>query len=292
MADGRAIVFRMRLLGPVLLLVATASCGDGLFSKFDDSHGKSGGDADNGLFGGSGLDGGAGGGEGSSDCSPNLTGLVRDFKAKAAPGGHPDFQAFSAPSPTTGLVERELGADRKPVFRSTTGDGSNGQQLAGKAAFDQWYRNTDGVNLPFEYVLPLVPGPDGIATFSSNAFFPIDNRGFGNSGKDANDQDRNFHFTFELHLEFIYRGGETFTFTGDDDLWTFINGKLAIDLGGLHPAHSDSIDLDARAEELGIEKGKTYTLDVFHAERRTNASNFRIDTTLQFTNCAPILLPN
>ena len=87
------------------------------------------------------------------------------------------------------------------------------------------------------------------------------------------------------------RGGETFQFTGDDDLWTFINGKLAIDLGGLHPARSASISLDERAAELGIEKGKTYPLDVFHAERHTNASNFRIDTTLQFTNCGAILIP-
>ena len=40
-----------------------------------------------------------------------------------------------------------------------------------------------------------------------------------------------------------------------------------------------------------IEKGKKYPLDVFHAERRTNASTFRIDTTLEFVNCGAILLP-
>ncbi len=242
--------------------------------------------------GGSGF---VGGGEGATtapaNCKPNLTGLVRDFRGRDEPGGHPDFEAYDGKKPSLGLVGPTLGPDRKPVFASIRGD-SNQDQLTSEAAFNQWYRNTEGVNQAFEFELPLVAGADGIATYSNSFFFPIDGRGFGASGRDTKNVEHNFHFTFELHLEFVYRGGETFKFTGDDDLWTFINGKLAIDLGGLHPAQSDSIELDARAAELGIEKGNTYPLEVFHAERHTNASNFRIDTTLVFTNCGAILLPN
>ena len=68
----------------------------------------------------------------------------------------------------------------------------------------------------------------------------------------------NFHFTSEIHTQFTYEGGEVFTFTGDDDLWMFINGRLAIDLGGLHPSLSASIDLDAFAGQLQIATGNTY----------------------------------
>ena len=90
-------------------------------------------------------------------------------------------------------------------------------------------------------------------------------------------------------MEFYYGGGEEFTFSGDDDLWVFINDKLAIDLGGLHPEQTDTLDVDARAAELGLVVGQTYPLDLFHAERHTNASNFRIQSSLNFSNCDPIV---
>ncbi len=117
-----------------------------------------------------------------------------------------------------------------------------------------------------------------------NAFFPLDSLGFGNQG-----EDNNFHFTTELHTQFKYNGGETFRFTGDDDLWVFINDRLAIDIGGIHGAANEEVNLDASAADLGISIGQIYSLDLFHAERHTSESNFRVDTNLEFVDCGEIL---
>src|SRR6185503_21330878 len=92
--------------------------------------------------------------------------------------------------------------------------------------------------------------------------------------------DHNFYFTTEIHATFRYQGGEKFDFRGDDDVWVFVNRKLALDLGGPHPPVAGSIDFDAQATALGISRGGTYSMDVFHAERAVFDSNFRIVTSV------------
>lgn len=245
-----------------------------------------------------------------------LVGVVRDFRERTAASGHTDFErrpdrGFGL---YCGNVATLLGEDGKPVFTGagsliktqwhdsagrpiawTLFDASRGDLpgmtnglstggITSAESFSQWFRDVPGVNLSMPVTLTFNRQADGSYVFddksdpayqSLGGFFPIEHQLLGNPGGSP---DRNFHFTFELNTEFTYHadGNQVFKFIGDDDVWVFIDRRLVIDLGGVHGATEQYVDLN----RLGLEDGQTYRLDFFFAERHRTQSNFRVQTNL------------
>lgn len=251
-----------------------------------------------------------------------LTGIVRDFREKYDPDGHPDFEQ----KPDLGFghycgnVAPYIGDDRKPVYTGegwkmrsqwkdaegrpicyTLYDAEAGDTMGCKGGastggiqsadtFNQWFNDVPGMNMSTASGLTLTfwLAEDGSYVFDDKedplystlgGFFPIEDQLFGNPGGTP---DRNFHFTFELHTEFTYDSSrdQKFQFIGDDDVWVYINDQLVIDLGGVHAATEQYVDLN----RLDLVDGESYTLDFFFAERHRTQSNFRIVTNLALEN--------
>ena len=268
-----------------------------------------------------------------------ISGTIRDFRDSTQCGGHPDFDNPSRVSGhRAGMVKTLLSADGKPQlltgsvkairtqFRDAQGNPiaptqynpslgdvagtlhtSNYRAIGGTSTFNQWFRDTPGVNLsePFTLLLRRTLDGSGRTTYVFDSlqaepfiddgdgpmldgFFPIEGRLYGNSGMRTASgvtRDRNFSFTLELESQFTYRAGtaQTFTFRGDDDVWVFIDGKLVIDLGGIHGPISQVVHLD----RLGLVDGQTYPLKLFFAERRPTGCNFRIASNFPLASPLP-----
>jgi fibro-slime domain-containing protein len=219
------------------------------------------------------TDAGWGACDGPQPGPPTLTAAIWDFTP-----AHPDFGADGAVGLDFGVVAPDLGTDDKPVYAS---DAST-PTTHGAFYFNEWYRDTPGPNPGFDAgpvnertsiqlaLAPLAINPRVYAYNEAN-FFPVDGELFGNEGL------HNYYFTLEVVASFRYSGGETFNFTSDDDSWVFLNRRLAVDLGGIHPAVSRSVDLDQASQTLGIDKGQTYRMHVFFAERHPRGSVLQID---------------
>jgi fibro-slime domain-containing protein len=144
--------------------------------------------------------------------------------------------------------------------------------------YDSLEFNLDPTQGPSTYVYSRMGDYDTYdATTSwrgdSAEYFPIDKY-----GQDPPHSGHNYSFCTELHTTFVYQSGLKFEFTGDDDVWIFVNDNLYVDLGGLHNAKSMFLNLDKMTD---LTFGNTYNFDLFQCERHMIHSSSRIATNLK-----------
>lgn len=140
--------------------------------------------------------------------------------------------------------------------------------------------------------------PEG--TSSQQFFYPINGLGYDSVLGDTTDMQKgttpdanypvapNGNYTLRGEAQFVYNNSENlyFKFTGDDDVYLFINGNLAFDLGGAHWSLSDTVYLNDVAEKCGLVDGEIATFTFFYMERFSDCSNFAIETNLELATPA------
>ena len=225
----------------------------------------------------------------------------------------------------TGMVQPGLSSDHKPLFKANLlfnnyvanwfrPSGGGNVAFNYDTASDSWswaglqpYDSAGVKVIPNEWVGPnynpsdsmanivmidslqftLIDPVRGVYQFTSGAFFPLDNKGFGAEktpiycnawypSGNPTPNGHNYSFGMEMHQTFTYQTGMSFSFLGDDDVWAFINGKLEMDIGGIHGPQSGTILLDT----LGLTPGHKYSFDFFYCERHITGSDITITTNM------------
>ncbi|MBK9579952.1 MAG: fibro-slime domain-containing protein [Fibrobacteres bacterium] len=249
------------------------------------------------------------------DCSYDTLKLVMeafDFKGRGETGGNPSFQVGGATEGkgeassglVKGMVLSTLDTNGLPIYSGKdSGDWQSGginnkgpalalplaQNLWKKSTPSNWFDTTalraavPGIAIGHTCLeLPLAKGgpkDSGYYKFADTSFFPLDTisdrRGYSPLLATDNQQ-HNFLFCLHGHAAFEYTPGLKFEFRGDDDVWVFINNKLAVDLGGSHAPESTFVNLD----KLRLREGSVYPFDIFYCERQRSGSSILIRTTM------------
>ncbi|MBK8803453.1 MAG: fibro-slime domain-containing protein [Fibrobacteres bacterium] len=233
----------------------------------------------------------------------NGAGAVPDVKAKATdlgicnekilafqvfdyklPGPYFPFSEKTNSDLIKGLVGSTLGADGLPTYtgKSMCGNGDIRSTECTNPANgpNNWFKpnayNTTGCLLQ-----PLtLSKTSGQYEFASSDYFPIDdsikNPAFNEKLPPTQTQSHDFGFCMHAKSTFEYVPGLSFSFRGDDDVWVFIDKRLALDIGGQHGPIGGNINLD----KMNLLEGRAYQFDMFYCERHTPGSNIRIQTTM------------
>ena len=204
-----------------------------------------------------------------------------------------------------GIVKDYLGSDGLPIptYSSTADSSMNGIDYQSQAVighdpvqvddnFYRWFHEVDGKSKRIDSEITFTrDGNTNKYTYGGRQIFPLDDEPFSSSDTTTKRMGHNFHFTAHLSvpIKTNLSGNEIFEFSGDDDVWVFLNGQLVLDLGGVHSAEDGTFvintdgsvtttvrDMPTYTTQLDLHEGQVVKLDFFYAERNTSEANTKM----------------
>ena len=145
------------------------------------------------------------------------------------------------------------------------------------------------------YTLKTVKDTNGnVLTTEGSDFYPLDNS--RKLSYESSETAHNYFFGMRYDVPFKigdYVGPMNYEFTGDDDLWVLLDGKLILDLGGIHSAADGTVDIwkklgKTAAQLTPEEKEQEHTLTVLYMERGAGESNCKMKFTLPSASIAEV----
>ncbi len=192
-----------------------------------------------------------------------------------------EYYEYKSGNPSTDSQGRPIHGSAQDIFWLSD-SGNNSSTTLSSAQVSQ--NSIETKNLQPNYSTDQSRGiKDGLNYFESGdansyGFFP-----FNNSTQQSNNNKDKLDYGFGMKLETKFtvpssgqiNGNDViFKFTGDDDVWVFIDGKLVLDLGGPHKEAEGTINFRTKTVSTSLTTGGSNTPSNSSAEN--NACNTRL----------------
>ena len=193
-------------------------------------------------------------------CQNNLTSLLR---CRLFNNTHDDFKCrVTHNNAKKDIIASSLAENCRPILNESYQLPDAVNCLSSSASFSNWFNRTsdeasamNNISLS-HYKGDVYPGPS--------------------QGRQANP-----FYVCEAHACFVARKGDSMDIATNNEVWLYVNGTLALDLGGIHSGLNETLGFD----QLNLVPDQSYRIDLLLAQRNSNTSHLNIHSTLCLFEC-------